>query len=182
MTLIAITGLAHSGKDTFAKGLIEKGFIRLAFADALKDVTAMIADEDPALYHDNLGKEQYSEALGKTRRMALQEVGSGIRNTLGKETWVNRALRRWIADGRPDSVITDCRYDNEADAVIALGGIIVRIERPDNVGLTGAAAQHESENGVSINRISIFVRNDHTMEDLIHAGRSMAETFHEAVH
>lgn len=172
--LILITGRAGSGKDTFARGLIDRGFKRQAYADALKEVTALIADEPSHLYHDVVAKEEHCDALGMTRRGALQDVGSAVRNTLGPNTWCNRVIRRWRAAGKPPTVITDCRYDNEADAAIAEGGIVIKIIRPDNASLPGSLAAHESERGVSEDRITIEVINDGSVGDLIHEAHKIA--------
>lgn len=164
--LIAIAGRARSGKDTAAKALLDKGFRRLAFADALKEVTALIADEPRHLYFDDVTKEEFSEALGMTRRQALQKVGSGMRESLGKEVWLTRAIRHWGAQGRPNAVITDCRYENEAQAIHAVGGIIIRLTRPDNVGLTGEAAAHASEIPLPDDLVDVEVLNDGTIGEL----------------
>ncbi len=164
--LMGITGFAGAGKDTFALGLVELGFERQAFADALKQVTAYIADEPKSLYHDPVAKEQYSESLQMTRRRALQLLGTeGVRNTLGPDVWSRRLLRKWASDGRPDTVVTDVRFDNEADAIIAAGGYIVRVVRGAQL-LKGAAAAHASEAGVSEDRVLITVFNDGTVEEL----------------
>lgn len=40
--IIAISGKKRSGKDTFASALIEKGYRRLSFADALKDMVSSV--------------------------------------------------------------------------------------------------------------------------------------------
>lgn len=167
MKLVGITGKARSGKDTFAKELIRHGYRRAAFADALKQVTALIANEEPSLYFDEVTKEEYSYALGMTRRKALQLLGTeGIRNTLGADVWVRRLLREWQADGMPATVITDVRFDNEAEAVIRAGGHIVRIVRPGQEGLQGVSGQHASEAGVSDHLIDVEIVNDGSIGDL----------------
>lgn len=167
MKLLGITGRAHAGKDTFAQALIQHGYRRMAFADALKEVTALIANEPTHLYFDPVSKEEYTDALGMTRRQALQLLGTeGIRKVLGDDVWVRRVLREWESDGKPAVVITDVRFDNEAAAILAVGGHIVRIVRPDNVGLTGAAATHASELGVSDDLVDVEVVNDGSVGDL----------------
>lgn len=164
--LIGVTGRALAGKDTFAKGLLVRGFVRAALADPLKDITAHIADEPVALYHDVVTKEQFSEGLGMTRRAGLQKMGTeGVRNVLGPDVWVRRLVRRWECAGRPNTVITDVRFDNEADMIIAAGGFILRIERGGS-GLSGDAAKHSSEAGVSDDRILCTLVNDGTVEKL----------------
>lgn len=173
MRLIGITGRARAGKDTFAQGLIRLGYQRRAFADPLKEVTAKIANEESHLYFDDATKEEYTDALEMTRRQALQKVGVGMRDSLGPDTWVRRLLREWVADGMPSTVITDVRFDNEALAVLKAGGHIVRILRPDNVGLSGEAAQHVSEAGVSEHLVDVDITNDGTVGELWEEARRL---------
>jgi hypothetical protein len=167
MRLVGVTGRARSGKDTFAQGLIRHGYRRAAFADALKQVTALIANEPPELFFDEVTKEEFSPNLGMTRRKALQLLGTeGIRKVLGDNVWVDRLLRSWREDGMHATVITDVRFDNEARAIAELGGHIVLITRPDNVGLQGSAATHASERGVSEDLIDLEVVNDGSVAEL----------------
>lgn len=163
--LIGITGLARSGKDEFSKTFVKHGFKRAAFANALKMTTAYIANEDSGLYFDDVTKEEFSEALGMTRRSALQKMGSAVRDTLGVDTWVNRTIRGWIAQGCQPTVITDVRYPNEAQAIREQGGVIVRIVRPGS-GLQGEQGQHESERGLPDELVDIEVTNDGTLGEL----------------
>lgn len=163
--LVASTGLARAGKDTFTARLVRQGAKRMAFADALKEVVAMIANEPSHLYFDDVTKEEFSESLGMTRRVALQRVGKAMRDALGEDVWVKRALRQWEATGRPLTAISDCRYDNEARLVKEAGGVVVRIVRP-GAGLQGEAAQHESERGVSDDLVDVEIHNDGTVSEL----------------
>lgn len=166
--LIGITGRAHHGKDSFAKAFIGAGYQSIAFANALKNVTAMIAGEDPELYFSEVHKELMSPHLGTTRREAQQHVGKAVREALGPMVWVNRALQTWAELGKKAAVITDVRYDNEAKAIRDLGGFVVRVTRPGHEGLAGAAASHESEQGVNDDLVDIEVLNDGTLGDLRH--------------
>lgn len=173
MKLVGVTGRARAGKDTFAKALIQHGYKRIAFADAVKQVTALIANEPTHLFYDDVTKEEHSEGLGMTRRKAMQLIGTeGVRRVLGDNIWVDRALREWISDGRPAAVITDVRFDNEARAIIELGGHIVRIVRPD-AGLHGEAAQHASEAGVSEDLVDIEITNNGSIGELWEEARKL---------
>jgi len=175
--LIGITGKARAGKDTLATYFLERGWQRIAFADHLKKVTALIAQEPEALYFDEVTKEERSPSLRMPRRRALQNVGKGMRDALGENIWVNIALNKWKLSGHVPAVTTDVRYDNEAQIIKDQGGIIIQVLRPDNVGLTGEAAQHESERGVATNLLDFVVVNDGDINELL--GR--AEYIHNAV-
>lgn len=162
--LIGVAGRARSGKDEFTRGLVAQGYVRGAFADALKQVTALIADEQLVNFTDDALKEGYCPSLKMTRRAALQKVGAGGREILHDGIWVERLLAR-VANN-PKFAISDVRYPNEAQAIRALGGIVVVIERPDNVGLTGEAAAHSSEKPLPRELVDIYVNNDGTVEAL----------------
>jgi hypothetical protein len=65
-------------------------------------------------------------------------------------------------------VISDVRFRNEVDAIIAAGGEVWRIVRPGD-GLTGAAAAHRSELELSDDDLSRYKRviyNDSSLEYL----------------
>lgn len=160
-----MTGLARSGKDTAANECVKRGYTRLAFADALKVATAYIADEPSHLYFDDIAKDQYTPALEMTRRKALQEVGNGIRESLGSMTWVRRVIRGWKAAGRPPTVISDVRYPNEAHAIRELGGVIVRVNRVGS-GLAGDAGRHISEAGVPESMVDFDLDNNGSVGEL----------------
>lgn len=163
--LIGVAGRAHSGKDAFAAACVKHGYKRIAFADALKVATAHIANEESHLFFDDISKEEFSKALGMTRREALQKVGKAVRDSVGPETWVNRALNEWEASGYPATVISDVRYPNEAEAIRRHGGFVIRLVRP-GAGLEGEAAGHESEAGIPDNLIDVEIHNDGTLGEL----------------
>ncbi len=170
--LIGVAGKAGAGKDTFVLGLIQAGYIRAAFADALKHVTAMTAGEPVTNFTDLKLKEEFSEALQMTRRRALQNVGNMMRQATHDGIWLQRVVRDWEASGRVATAISDVRYPNEAAAVKDAGGIVVRIERPSLVGLTGEAAVHASEVPLADHLVDITIQNDGTVEELYwHASR-----------
>ena len=164
--LIGVAGRARSGKDTFVRGLINLGYTRGAFADALKQVTALVANEPLHNFTDDELKEAHSVALGMSRRKALQRVGKGMRDILRDDIWIQRLLSTWEAAGEIPFAISDVRYPNEAVLVRERGGIIVNIERPLLGGLTGEAALHESELGLPPELVDFTVVNNGSIEDL----------------
>lgn len=142
--MIALAGPKRVGKDLIASTLIEKhGFERIAFADKLRAV-ALGADPyvkcPPLKLPTNpwryLRLSAVVEAIGweaakgylDVRRL-LERLGTeGVRDNLGYSTWIDAAF----ADVKPGGryVFTDCRFENEADAVIERGGSVWRVERP----------------------------------------------------
>lgn len=59
-------------------------------------------------------------------RRFLQDLGQGVRLQLGLDTWINAALQGCAHD----VVVTDVRYPNEAERILALGGVLWVITRP----------------------------------------------------
>lgn len=158
MELVGLSGYARTGKDEAAKVLVEDhGFTRVAFADKLRAVLQALnpiiapskelyfsrskvvvnLDEVISVY----GWDGYKDTeYGPEIRRLLQRLGTEAgRNLLGDNIWVDSALTGHDSSAR--IVVTDCRFPNEAQAIKAQGGILVRITRP---GVTAVNA-HSSE-------------------------------------
>lgn len=147
--VIGITGYAQHGKNTVAEVLEEFGYRPVGFADRLRDLAYRlnpIAEIDyggsEIRYREVLDKYGYEQAkrVPEFRRI-LQELGTGIRDELGPDVWVD-ALRRTLVAGQK-YVITDVRFPNEAAMVKDTGGELWRVSRPgfDN----GIGTEHASE-------------------------------------
>lgn len=139
---IGLIGWAGSGKDTAALALIERGWNRVAFADALK-VKAL-----------GMGWDGKKDARG---RRLLCDLGMAMR-AYDPHFWIHRTH---MARCGPPWVFTDVRFQNEADFIRGLGGIIVRVIRE---GL--AVGDHESEAGQLAIRSDQSIINDGTIEGL----------------
>lgn len=143
--VVGFTGLAGSGKSTAAMHLIRRrGFSRVRFAGPLKEMLRALG-----LHEDHIDghlKEEPCKLLcGKTPRWAMQTLGNEWgRELIGPDVWVNswreRVLDEW--DGDP-IVADDIRYENERDAVRAMGGIVIRVARMGQV----SESDHPSETG-----------------------------------
>ena len=166
---VGFSGYARAGKDTAVQGLQMNGFHRVAFADALRD---MLLALDPILGSAPDGNiQRLSDALRshdwdtvKTTypevRPLLQRLGTEAgRNVLGEDTWVNAAFQR---NPHPAVAISDCRFPNEAAAIKARHGIVIRIERPG----VGPANDHPSETALDGWDFDAVIYNDKTPADL----------------
>lgn len=142
-TIIAFTGLAGAGKSTAAMHLVKRHrFERVRFAGPLKAMMAALGLTAAEIDGDR--KELPCELLGgKTPRWAMQTIGTEWgRQCIGDDLWIRawRAAVDRLPSGAP-VVVDDCRFPNEAEAVRAAGGLIVRINRQG----AGTASAHESE-------------------------------------
>ena len=181
MTIIALSGFATAGKDSVAYILTEHhGFTRVAFADELK---ATLYEQNPTIgIEDDLvidglnisnrctNVQTLVDAFGWTGakqfhevRIQLQRLGEAVRNHVHADAWVDAAFRV-IEDRRLERVvISDVRYVSEADYVAALGGYIVRVERPG----VGPLNDHSSEIEMSeYAHFDTVINNNSSLEDL----------------
>lgn len=144
--LIGLIGRKRAGKDTFAAGIEPLGFTRYAFADKLKatllDVNPWVKIEQDETYISpwlpdpdfvrlqNLVALTGWEAAKELRevRRLLQEHGVAIRKHVGEDVWLSAVMEDVLRDPGP-AVVTDVRFHNEADAIEAHGGVLVRVTR-----------------------------------------------------
>jgi hypothetical protein len=159
--IIGLSGYAQSGKDSVADILqTSRDFKRLAFADKLKDLYyASNASVRP--YVDTDGWEAAKRV--PEHREGLQDLGKGVRDILGEDTWVNVVMKQ-VRDKRSsqDFVIADVRFPNEAWAILDNGGELWRVERP---GIE-AANGHISEHALDRWDFQVTIYNDGTLLDL----------------
>ncbi len=144
MKVIGIAGLIGSGKDTVGDMLVNNhGFRRVSYASTLKDAVAVIFGWDREMLEGKTSSaraerevkdEWWSRKLGMpiTPRFVLQHIGTDVlRRHFHDDIWIASVERR-ISSSKDDVVITDCRFWNEMDSVISLGGSVHRIHRGPN--------------------------------------------------
>ena len=68
----------------------------------------------------------------------------------------------------PNWIITDVRFPNEAKAIKAKGGIIIKINRTNNTIETSGIQKHESEIALDNYKFDDIIENDGTLEDLFY--------------
>ena len=119
-----------------------------------------------------------TECGGLSPRLLMQSYGSFMRNSVNPHYWVNRLTEKvktaQMANPYQRILITDTRYENEADALRGMGALIVHVERADSSdGAKGAAAKHESEAGVARKPGDVIVHNDQGLKELGAAMKAM---------
>lgn len=169
MKVLGLSGYARSGKDTAAQILVDQfGYERRAFADILRQglyaLNPMLAYKGEyfplAELVDWHGWEDLKVHAPQIREL-LQRLGTEVgRNLLGPDVWVEAAFRDLDPDG--SYVFTDCRFLNEARAVVVNGGKVVRIRRPG----FGPANSHISEVGLDDWDFDAVIDNDRDLEYL----------------
>jgi len=160
--LIGLCGAAGSGKNTTADILTKVfGVSQISFAGPIYEAVSAITGIPVFRLQDRRTKEEPISWLGKSPRELLQTLGTEWgRDTVHREIWVRRAMR--AARGYVDAVITDVRFDNEAQAIREAGGVVWEVRRM-GAGIPGG---HSSEAGVSDALISLRIDNNGSHADL----------------
>lgn len=143
---IAFCARAGAGKTTFADYLVkEKGFKRIAFADALKEVCV-----------------KYFGMTTKDRTL-LQTVGSKFRE-IDPEIWIKLVVQKIKYGQYVNIVIDDCRYPNEAEALKELGFKIIKITNRQ-YEMTPEQMAHPSESQMDQIRYNYELDNSGSLEE-----------------
>ena len=130
MELIGLLGHQGVGKNYLAEVILpkilpKKNTVVLAFADHFK--------VDCICKHDAKYDKVFGEKDFETRRL-LQIVGTEQgRNKFGYDIWI-KTLETWIkllnSRGVERFIISDVRFQNEADWLKSLNGILIKIDSP----------------------------------------------------
>ena len=140
--IIGVCGLKGAGKDTIGDIICKNddSFVKMSFADTLKDITAILMGWDRKLLQGDTiesrewrekADDYWSDKFGKmiTPRIILQELGTNVlRNQFLQSIWVD-SLQKKLMEIDKNVVITDVRFPNEIDMIKELGGTIYRVER-----------------------------------------------------
>ncbi len=136
--IIGIIGAIGSGKDTIADYLIaEHGFKKLSFARRVKDAAAAVFGWDRELLEgatkeSREWREQVDPFWDLTPRLALQKIGTEMfRQHIRDDIWIKGVEKDLVAERSQSFVITDCRFQNEIDAIRRAGGRLIYVERGD---------------------------------------------------
>lgn len=160
--IIGITGRKRAGKDVLAEGLAQHFQLkRDSFADPLRQLVASLIGVTVAeMEHIKEAPLDFLDGQHSPRTM-MQTLGTEWgREMIHSELWVRSLFTRAPASG---VVISDVRFDNEAQAVLDRGGVILRVSRP------GQAEDdaHASEAGVSDQLVTLDLINNASREALI---------------
>jgi hypothetical protein len=137
MKIIGIIGSIGSGKDTIAEYLIEtEHYDKYAFASKVKDVAAIVFGWNREMLEgltseSRKWREKEDDFWGITPRVALQKIGTELfRKHIDDQIWIKALIREieYKSNSRK-IVITDCRFENEIQAVKDMGGKIIYVQR-----------------------------------------------------
>ena len=157
--IIGFSGKAGAGKDTAAEMLsvalrIQNQLVRSdSFAAPLKEACCKIFGWSDSVYTDRDVKEVVDKYWGFSPRTAAQLMGTeAMRAVFGNDLWI-RALEHRLPPEyftKPVfTIITDVRFQNEANWVLSNDGFLIHIDRFQGT-LEGDAINHASEQGYTI--------------------------------
>jgi hypothetical protein len=112
-----LNGPMCSGKGVIAEQLVRRGWVEIAYSDAVYEAVAEAEGVSVEWIRDH--KADF--------RSKLQNLGHGRR---GEDPlyWINERERR--ASRYRFTVESGTRYANEAETAMGLGGVVVRVETP----------------------------------------------------
>ena len=153
--IIGLTGFKGCGKSTVAPIMDERlGYKIRSFATTIKDMLRAMGLSHEELY-DPKTKEVVIEDFGKSPREMMQTLGTEWgRMLVSSDIWVT-ALMRQLND-EDNYVIDDVRFPNEAAAIHARGGKVVRVVRPTD---SSKSDSHISEQGLNSEQIDYELQN-----------------------
>ncbi|QYW06502.1 putative deoxynucleotide monophosphate kinase [Pseudomonas phage UAntarctica] len=171
--LIGIYGRARSGKDTAADYLAKRlGLYKYAFAEPLKTMLKSVFGDH---FHEG-DRSGICPETGVSYRVMMQTLGTEWGRALNDNVWVNLVEKKWDwvnkggwAPGAPDCggfngmVLSDIRFDSEAEWVRDHGGMVVHVCR--NVEPTPGIIGHVSEQGIRQGLVDYAINNGGTLPE-----------------
>lgn len=155
--LVGICGKAGVGKDTLAVPFHDYGFRQFSFAHPLKMAVEFLFGISGYSINDRELKDSTNHFWHKSPREMLQFVGTDIcREYFGPDFWIRRMELEFILHfNTPQgvrAVISDVRFTNEAEWILAAGGKLIYLTRPSLSGTVGIPS-HPSEAGIDFSSL-----------------------------
>ncbi len=183
MKIIGLTGKMGCGKDTAADMIVSEmnyrtHFVKVGFADALKEgMKATFGLTFDEVNDRTLKETPHPKLCGRTPRYVMQMFGTEFaRKLIADDIWL-KVMEYRIKDielkGFGSVVISDVRFENEAEFVRSLGGTLWHIERDGNPHITEGS--HVSESGVAKHPDDVVIKNNGSLDELYDVIKSILE-------
>jgi len=169
--IIGLSGQIGTGKSYIAENILSPNLP--------KSLVLCFGDHPKIEYSRTNGKIAFEQLFVNKPveiRMKLQKYATEEnRNILGEDTWIH-ALDYWIkvftSRGFETFIIPDVRFDNEAEYIKSMDGLIINLYAPErhrkkvleecngNETLADEVCKHSSEKKISEKYIDIEINND----------------------
>jgi hypothetical protein len=164
--IIGFAGKKGCGKTTAASHLCRNlGFVKHSFADPIRIMTFNFIksfgySDIEAHRFINDDKTVTIPNIGRSARWIMQTLGTEWgRNLINGHCWVKAAAFKLKKTIDQRIVFDDVRFENEADLIRDLGGVIIHITRKsDDID------HHASERGIAANEKDLVLINDQDSE------------------
>ena len=165
--IIAICGHKFSGKSTVARLLHNAtGYEVRSFATPLKKMVCALVgctmdDLEDYDYKENTEVPEHLWAYCANGKHTIRALMQGLGDLMRKEN--PNVFIECTLNSEGDFLVSDCRFPNEAKAVKARGGIVIKIVRPD----VKASDSHQSETRIDEIDADYTIINNSTLENLV---------------
>ena len=164
--LIAICGHKFSGKSTVARLLHNAtGYEVRSFATPLKKMVCALVgctmdDLEDYDYKENTEVPEHLWAYCANGKHTIRALMQGLGDLMRKEN--PDVFIECTLNSKDDFLVSDCRFPNEAKAVKARGGIVIKVVRPD----AKAEDNHQSETRIDEIVPDIIIENNSDLKAL----------------
>ena len=165
--LIAICGHKFSGKSTVANLLHNAtGYEVRSFATPLKKMVCALVgctmdDLEDYDYKENTEVPEHLWAYCANGKHTIRALMQGLGDLMRKEN--PDVFIECTLNSKDDFLVSDCRFPNEAKAIKARGGIVIKVVRPD----VKASDSHQSETLIDEIDADYFIWNATTLKNLV---------------
>ena len=163
--IIGLIGEIGVGKTTIAHHLKTKNFEEYSFASPIKKIAEIFGFEHYQIYGTQQQRLEINEKWGISCRTFLQKFGTEIGREVFPHVFPEMNIRRgvWLDlfmhqyDTSKNYVVSDVRFENEAQLIRDLHGILIRIRRTSEKGFE---SQHTSEQEINLIRYNFEINHD----------------------
>lgn len=158
--LIGLTGKKGCGKTSAAISLRDNhGYIIRSLATPLKETLVKFGVPVENMETPGLKETPLEEFGNKSARQVMQLFGTDFARAMISNTiWVDKLvhdIETLFESGVENIVVDDIRFNNEARAILHLGGVVIEVARPDVFD----GDSHISERGVAMEFITMQLEN-----------------------
>lgn len=172
MKLVVFTGKMGSGKSTAVQHIkncnLDKKVVVIKFADPIYQMQEFCYRRISTVY-------QRPESFTKDRKL-LQFLGTDWARAIDPNIWTTLWERevKYAQENYPNAILVcdDCRFENEAQAVLSLGGSIIKLtsnKAAARIDTKAGINNHSSEAGIDDKYVAFSIDNSHTIEEFHNA-------------